>query len=370
MDEILMIPHEGCPALISRLGKADSTLLPKSSPMRVIFQTKAMSCLDMTKPEVVKLGFLVCDISASKLSGIPNEQFKTLMPKLHACGTLSNEKATIVKRKLKTSFGNLGSWTTENILQVGPLLSVFTVNELSALPNTFEVGQALVDVVMTHTASESATSLPEFQRSWDLTLLEKAAFSRLFDTGSQTRKKRTINVECSEIQAPNSTMISTLKDLTSELTSNQLYCMSNSTFKSSVDVLGAVTGFNDSQRSALLARAKEAWSPHIEQWTEAKIYSLGQIVRGLTPVSLTFLKLSSIDAVSNLAGITGWETAQAQVIVTEYLKQSKSTMSSLSSTQLSGLGPLLCFQGVDRIALLDKTAYRCVYHKQRLCQGQ
>uniref|UniRef100_A0A8C4QMR7 Uncharacterized protein n=1 Tax=Eptatretus burgeri TaxID=7764 RepID=A0A8C4QMR7_EPTBU len=32
-------------------------------------------------------------------------------------------------------------------------------------------------------------------------------------------------------------------------------------------------------------------------------------------------------------------------------------MSSLSSTQLSGLGPLLCFQGVDRIALLDKTAY-------------
>uniref|UniRef100_A0A8C4QMD4 Uncharacterized protein n=1 Tax=Eptatretus burgeri TaxID=7764 RepID=A0A8C4QMD4_EPTBU len=105
MDEILMIPHEGCPALISRLGKADSTLLPKSSPMRVIFQTKAMSCLDMTKPEVVKLGFLVCDISASKLSGIPNEQFKTLMPKLHACGTLSNEKATIVKRKLKTSFG-------------------------------------------------------------------------------------------------------------------------------------------------------------------------------------------------------------------------------------------------------------------------
>uniref|UniRef100_UPI00358F8DC2 uncharacterized protein n=1 Tax=Myxine glutinosa TaxID=7769 RepID=UPI00358F8DC2 len=357
MDEILSTPNEECPTLTSRLGEADPTVLPKSSTMRFIFQIKAMSCLDFTKPEVLKLGFLVCDIYASQLSSIPNEHFRTLMAKLHACGTLSNEKAAVVKTKLQSIFGNLGSWTNETIIQVGPLLSVFTSDQLSALPHTSEVGQALVDVIKTHTASESATSLPEFQRSWDLTLLENPAFSRLFGTGSpNSRKKRATQVDCNGVQAPNSTMISDLKELSSQLTLDDLSCMSNSTFKNSLDILAAVTGFTDSQRLVLLEKVK-VWKPHVQEWTEPQIYSLGRLIVGLTPVDLARLKLSSIDTVSNLANITGWNSTQCEAIVTAYLIKSESTMPTLSSTQLSGLGPFLCCQSKDKIALLSKTAY-------------
>uniref|UniRef100_A0A8C4QFP3 Uncharacterized protein n=1 Tax=Eptatretus burgeri TaxID=7764 RepID=A0A8C4QFP3_EPTBU len=107
--DIQSIPEAACPALIARFGETNPTLLPKSSPKRSTFVTKATNCLDFKKPEVMKLGFLVCDISARQLNATPNEQFKTLIPKLHACGTLSKEKADVVAAKLESGFGYLAN---------------------------------------------------------------------------------------------------------------------------------------------------------------------------------------------------------------------------------------------------------------------
>uniref|UniRef100_U3KHU9 Otoancorin n=1 Tax=Ficedula albicollis TaxID=59894 RepID=U3KHU9_FICAL len=121
----------------------------------------------------------------------------------------------------------------------------------------------------------------------------------------------------------------------------ELNCMDPGTFDKNVELLGAVSGFNSSQLTALKEKAKQVWGL-LPDWRSYQIISLGRIALALTEQEITELDLHSIDTVAVLSQQTEWTLTQARAILQGFLDDSGQTISTLQSFDLVGLGAVLC----------------------------
>lgn len=77
-----------------------------------------------------------------------------------------------------------------------------------------------------------------------------------------------------------------LGNLAKGMTADMIQQMSAESFRIAAGVLGKINGFTKEQKSALAAKAKEAWGDDVGIWTAAMIKEANQIIDGLLAVDL------------------------------------------------------------------------------------
>ncbi|NXA62937.1 OTOAN protein, partial [Mohoua ochrocephala] len=319
-----------CVPFLERLGKAGMDLLNPSHHKRDAVLQKVQECLNSSiadEYDVDLLGNLICHLPPAFLHG--RMSLKAMAAALHQfklCQELSHEQKTEIKYKLLQLYGSSNNWTAETTLDVGPFIALLSKEELNVLAEKFP------DVVLQIAKTTGPVSSAE-ELLW-------AVFESVSNSTS-TAHSSLSRAGCLGTRAPSSNEIIKLAEANVFWSVQELKCMDPGTFDKNVELLGAVSGFNSSQLTALREKAKQVWGS-LPDWRSYQIVSLGRIALALTEQEITELDLHSIDTVSVLSQQTEWTLTQARAILQGFLEDSGQTISTLKSFDLVGLGAILC----------------------------
>ncbi|NXS30928.1 OTOAN protein, partial [Pomatostomus ruficeps] len=318
-----------CVPFLERLGKTGMDLLNPSLHKRDAVLQKVQECLNSSiadEYDVDLLGNLICHLPPAFLHG--RVSLKAMAAALHQfklCQQLSHEQKTEIKYKLLQLYGSSNNWTAETTLDVGPFTALLSKDELNVLAEKFP--DTILQIAKTIGPVSSAEELLS------------AVFESVSNgTGSSSSLSRP---DCLGTRAPSSNEIIKLAEANVFWSVQELKCMDPGTFDRNVELLGAVSGFNSSQLTALKEKAKQVWGL-LPDWRSYQIVSLGRIALALTEQEIRELDLHSIDTVSVLSQQTEWTLTQARAILQGFLEDSGQTISTLKSFDLVGLGAILC----------------------------
>ncbi|NXD92281.1 OTOAN protein, partial [Chaetorhynchus papuensis] len=320
-----------CTPFLERLGKMGMDLLNPSHHKRDAVLQKVQECLNSSiadEYDVDLLGNLICHLPAAFLHG--RMSLKAMAAALHQfklCQELGHEQKTEIKYKLLQLYGSSNNWTAETTLDVGPFIALLSKEELNALAEKFP------DIILQIAKAIGAVSSAE-------ELLLSAVFESV-SNGTGSSRPSLGRADCLGTRAPSSNEIIKLAEANVFWSVQELECMDPGTFDKNVELLGAVSGFNSSQLTALKEKAKQVWGS-LPDWRSYQIISLGRIALALTEQEITELDLHSIDTVSVLSQQTEWTLTQARAILQGFLEDSGQTISTLKSFDLVGLGAILC----------------------------
>ncbi|NXH98839.1 OTOAN protein, partial [Pachycephala philippinensis] len=319
-----------CVPFLERLGKTGMDLLNPSHHKRDAVLQKVQECLNSSiadEYDVDLLGNLICHLPAAFLHG--RMSLKAMAAALHRfklCQELSHEQKTEIKYKLLQLYGSSDNWTAETTLDVGPFIALLSKEELNVLAEKFP--DAILQIAKTIGPVSSAGELLS------------AVFESVSNGTGSTRSSLS-TADCLGTRAPSSNEIIKLAEANVFWSVQELECMDPGTFDKNVELLGAVSGFNSSQLTALKEKAKQVWGS-LADWRSYQIISLGRIALALSEQEITELELHSIDTVSVLSQQTEWTLTQARAILQGFLEDSGQTISTLKSFDLVGLGAILC----------------------------
>ncbi|NWY45351.1 OTOAN protein, partial [Sylvia atricapilla] len=319
-----------CVPFLERLGKTGMDLLNPSHHKRDAVLQKVQECLNSSiadEYDVDLLGNLICHLPPAFLHG--RMSLKAMAAALHqfkVCQQLSHEQMTEMKYQLLQLYGFSNNWTAETTLDVGPFVALLSKEELNVLAEKFP--DIILQIAKTIGPVSSAEEL----------------LSAVFESVSKGTGSVSLSLsraDCLRTRAPSSNEIIRLGEANVFWSVQELKCMDPGTFDKNVELLGAVSGFNSSQLTALKEKAKEVWGL-LPDWRSYQIISLGRIALALTEQEITELDLHSIDTVSVLSQQTEWTLTQAKAILQGFLDDSGQTISTLKSFDLVGLGAVLC----------------------------
>ncbi|NXO69026.1 OTOAN protein, partial [Phainopepla nitens] len=319
-----------CVPFLERLGKTGMDLLNPSHHKRDAVLQKVQECLSSSiadEYDVDLLGNLICHLPPAFLHG--SMSLKAMAAALHQfklCQQLSHEQKTEIKYKLLQLYGSSNNWTVETTLDVGPFIALLSKEELNVLAEKFP--DTILQIAKTIGPVSSAEELLS------------AAFESV-SNGTGSIHLSLSRADCLGTRAPSSNEIIKLGEANVFWSVQELKCMNLGTFDKNVELLGAVSGFNSSQLTALKEKAKQVWGL-LPDWRSYQIISLGRIALALTEQEITELDLHSIDTVSVLSQQTEWTPTQARAILQGFLDDSGQTISTLKSFDLVGLGAVLC----------------------------
>ncbi|NXB06162.1 OTOAN protein, partial [Cnemophilus loriae] len=319
-----------CVPFLERLGKSGMDLLNPSHHKRDAVLQKVQECLNSSvadEYDVDLLGNLICRLPPAFIHG--RMSLKAMAAALHQfklCQQLSHEQMTEIKYKLLQLYGSSNNWTAETTLDIGPFTALLSKEELNVLAEKFP------GIILQIAATIGPVS-------WAEELLS-AVFESV-SNGTGSIRSSLSRADCLGTRAPSSNEIIKLAEANVFWSVQELKCMDPGTFDKNVELLGAVSGFNSSQLTALKEKAKQAWGS-LPDWRNYQIVSLGRIALALTEQEITELDLHSVDTVSVLSQQTEWTLTQARAILQGFLEDSGQTISTLKSFDLVGLGPVLC----------------------------
>ncbi|XP_048177211.1 otoancorin isoform X1 [Corvus hawaiiensis] len=320
-----------CVPFLERLGKAGMDLLNPSHHKRDAVLQKVQECLNSSiadEYDVDLLGNLICYLPAAFLHG--RMSLKAMAAALHQfklCQELSHEQKTEIKYKLLQLYGSSNNWTAETTLDVGPFIALLSKEELNVLAEKFP------DIILQIAKTIGPVSSAE-------ELLLSVVFESVSNSTGSIRLSLS-RADCLGTRAPSSNEIIKLAEANVFWSVQELECMDPGTFDKNVELLGAVSGFNSSQLTALKEKAKQVWGS-LPDWRSYQIISLGRIALALTEQEITELDLHSIDTVSVLSQQTEWTLTQERAILQGFLEDSGQTIGTLKSFDLVGLGAILC----------------------------
>ncbi|NXB69872.1 OTOAN protein, partial [Donacobius atricapilla] len=319
-----------CVPFLERLGKTGMTLLNPSHHKRDVVLQKVQECLNSSiadEYDVDLLGNLICHLPPAFLHG--RMSLKAMAAVLHQfklCQQLSHEQTTEIKSQLLQLYGSSNNWTAETTLDVGPFIVLLSKEELNVLAEKFP--DTILQIAKTIGPVSSAEEL-------------LSAVFQSVSNGAGSIHLSLSRADCLRTRAPSSKEIIKLGEANVFWSVQELECMDPGTFDKNVVLLGAVSGFNSSQLTALKEKAKQVWGL-LPDWRSYQIISLGRIALALTEREITELDLHSIDTVSALSQQTEWTLTQARAILQGFLDDSGQTISTLKSFDLVGLGAVLC----------------------------
>ncbi|NWW34242.1 OTOAN protein, partial [Panurus biarmicus] len=319
-----------CVPFLERLGKTGMHLLNPSHHKRDAVLQKVQECLNSSiadEYDVDLLGNLICHLSPAFLHG--RMSLKAMAAALHQfklCQQLSHEQKTEIKYQLLQLYGSSDKWTAETTLDVGPFIALLSKEELNVLVEKFP--DTILQIAKTIGPVPSAEEL-------------LSAVFQSVSSGTDSMGLSLSRADCLRTRAPSSSEIIKLGEANVFWSVQELKCMDPGTFDKNVELLGAVSGFNSSQLTALKEKAKQVWGL-LPDWRSYQIISLGRIALALTEQEIPELHLPSIDTVSVLSQQTEWTPTQARAILQGFLDDSGQTISTLKSFDLVGLGAVLC----------------------------
>ncbi|RMC17709.1 hypothetical protein DUI87_05373 [Hirundo rustica rustica] len=319
-----------CVPFLERLGKTGMDLLNPSHHKRDAVLRKVQECLNSSiadEYDVDLLGNLICHLPPAFLHGrMSLKAMAAALPQFKLCQQLSHEQTTEIKYQLLQLYGSSNNWTAETTLDVGPFIALLSKEELNVLAKKFP--DIILQIAKTIGPVSSAEEL----------------LSAVFESvsgGTGSIPLSLSRADCLKTRAPSSNELIKLGEANVFWSVQELKCMDPGTFDKNVELLGAVSGFNSSQLTALKEKAKQVWGL-LPDWRSYQIISLGRIALALTGQEITELDLRSIDTVSVLSQQTEWTPAQARAILQGFLDDSGQTISTLKSFDLVGLGAVLC----------------------------
>ncbi|NWT55949.1 OTOAN protein, partial [Erythrocercus mccallii] len=319
-----------CVPFLEHLGKTGMDLLNPSHHKRDAVLQKVQECLNSSiadEYDVDLLGNLICHLPPAFLHG--RMSLKAMAAALHQfklCQQLNHEQTTEIKYQLLQLYGSSNNWTAETTLDVGPFIALLSKEELNVLAEKFP------DIILQIAKTIGPVSSAEE--------LLSAAFKSV-SNGTGSIHLSLSRTDCLRTRVPSSNEIIKLGEANVFWSVQELKCMDPGTFDKNVELLGAVSGFNSSQLTALKEKAKQVWGL-LPDWRSYQIISLGRIALALTEQEITELDLHSIDTVSVLSQQTEWTLTQARAILQGFLDDSGQTISTLKSFDLVGLGAILC----------------------------
>ncbi|NWI85741.1 OTOAN protein, partial [Pitta sordida] len=319
-----------CVPFIESLGKTDMDLLIPSHHKRNAVLQKVQECLNGSIADgydVDLLGNLICHLPPAFLQGrMSLKAVATALHQFKLCQQLSHEQKTEIKYKLLELYGSSNNWTAETTLDVGPFIALLSKEELNVLAEKFP--DIILQIAKTIGPVSSAEEL----------------LSTVFECVSSATASKPSSLttpDCLGTRAPSSDEIIKLVEANVFWSVQELKCMDPGTFDKNVELLGTVSGFDNSQLIALKEKAKQVWGS-LPGWKSYHIVSLGRIALALTEHEIQELDLHSIDTVSVLSQQTEWTLTQARSILQGFLEDSGQTISTLKSFDLVGLGAILC----------------------------
>ncbi|XP_054699255.1 otoancorin [Grus americana] len=319
-----------CVPFIENLGKTEMYLLNPSLHKKNAVLQKVQECLNGSiadEYDVDLLGNLICHLPPAFLHDrMSLKAMATAFQQLKLCQQLSHEQKAEIKYKLLELYGSPNNWTAETALDVGPFIALLSKGELNVLAEKFP--HIILQIAKTIGPISSAKELLS-------TVFESLSSANANTESSLARP------DCLGTRAPSSDEIIKLAEANVFWSVQELKCMDAGTFDKSVELLGTVSGFNNSQLIALKEKAKEVWGS-LPEWKSYHIVSLGRIALALTEREIEELDLQSVDTISVLSQQTEWTFTQARSILQGFLEDSGQTISTLKSFDLVGLGAILC----------------------------
>ncbi|NXA07109.1 OTOAN protein, partial [Sapayoa aenigma] len=319
-----------CVPFIESLGKMEMELLNPSHHKRNAVLHKVQECLNGSVADgfdVDLLGNLICHLPPAFLQGrMSLKAMATALHQFKLCQQLSHEQKTEIKYKLLELYGSSNNWTAETTLDVGPFIALLSKEELNVLAEKFP-----------HIILQIAETIAPVCAAEELLW----AVFECVSGAAASRRSPLARPDCLGTRAPSSDEIIKLMEANVFWSVQELKCMDPGTFDKNVELLGTVSGFNNSQLTALKEKAKQVWGS-LPGWKSYHVVSLGRIALALTEHEIQELDLHSIDTVSALSQQTGWTLTQARSILQGFLEDSGQTISTLKSFDLVGLGAILC----------------------------
>ncbi|XP_007903432.2 stereocilin-like [Callorhinchus milii] len=131
-----------------------------------------------------------------------------------------------------------------------------------------------------------------------------------------------------------------------------LILMSDDEFTNCLELIGQDPHFGSFELYSLLERVKEIHGSAAELQPSV-IGQLGRVATSLTEEELAQLDLSDLMAVMALGSVWEWSDRQLSVLVTTFLRVSRSAVAELDSVSLVALGHLICGIDPEDLALID-----------------
>ncbi|XP_059500374.1 uncharacterized protein LOC125449730, partial [Stegostoma tigrinum] len=208
---------------------------------------------DLNETDLLSLGTVVCEFTATNISQIPGSTFASAAPHFGKCRQFHASAPASLASKITSSLGNPSNWTIETVTSLGLMLTFLDEGTIQKIPDTVDINALLLGLAASNVPEGPAASR-EFGNSFNFTPITTTTFSRLV---RPTAKRSRRTASCSVI--PLYEEIHDLGQANSQWTVEHLSCMTTETFQDAVSTLGSVLTFTPQQRSALVDKAKEAW---------------------------------------------------------------------------------------------------------------
>ncbi|XP_059813270.1 otoancorin-like isoform X2 [Hypanus sabinus] len=349
--DLKKIPQSLCSSIVELISQANLSMLPTNSERSISLFKYAKDCLkftasSLTKEQGTNLGSLVCEFNNQDFKDLNNTVFLAIIPQLRQCGRFSEEKKNALREKILTTFSSISSWTVDELILLGDLLTVLKHDDFKKIPNDDDIKIALEQILSSH---KPATNVPSDQFS---SLYWKIFY--ILNKPKSNMKKR--STKCEEMLTFDK--IEALGEANRMWTVAQLRCIETGDFVDSLDTLTVVTGFSIDQLEALKEKALEVYGKNINNEVLA---SLEKITLGFTDEEVKkYFTEPDIDTLGAISGYSKWASndysSRAKTILKNFMKGR--AFSNLTSTDLVGLGYFLCAFSSDEIKDIDVAAYR------------
>ncbi|XP_058865413.1 otoancorin-like [Acipenser ruthenus] len=359
--DVEAVPTANCTFVVSVFAKAEHRLLGKSSKRREEVLNYIKTCMSfnstdkLTANQVNQLGNVLCMFGPAEIDKLSNNNLKEAVDQLRGCGKFEGDVKASLRTKIIDTYGAFETWTFDTVNELQTLASLFNESEINKLSASVDLKETLKSILSQVKEPEGFVPA-DVNFTPDVTSL-KSSFGKIVINlfFKVSRRKRALT--CSGITIPTKDLILELGSSSSALTVDQLGCLSNDTFKETVDILGDITAFPMEKLTALKTVALMAYPTP----TNNDIAGLKRITVAFTAAEInTYFATPNIDALAAIGKYQDWSSdatvaATAKQIVENFLKSNASN--TLLSKDLLALGYLLCAFTPEQIAAVSAAEY-------------
>ncbi|KAK2844585.1 hypothetical protein Q5P01_011244 [Channa striata] len=344
-SKVMDLPGSVCPVFLNKMKEANLSSLPLRSPCRPALTQKALLCLgknmsELTSEDVAKLGPLLCELPASQLAQLAPDVLNSSLMAMASCQFIPQPQRAGVIHLVCQRFGDPSYWSSDTMKALCPLL-LLDDNATSALPNK----PWMKDILFVLKSHLSLVSNAMKKKFFDLTTTSSSS--------NTARKKRGVNSINAE--APTVDLIKSLGMDNVYWTAAQLNMMSSHTFLSTVEILGAIPGYDTVQLAVLVKKATEVFGP-VPQMNESSVIRMGCISRGLSSSDLIKLPFP-LDSLEKIAHC-GWNESQMEAVWKAVAKYNNLTAQQLGAAEIVALNQFICGLNSSEIGYVNKEAFK------------
>ncbi|KAM8870252.1 otoancorin isoform 2-T2 [Spinachia spinachia] len=335
------LPASVCPAFLDKMREADLSSLPQRSPSRPALTQRALRCLveapgvsGPSAADVRRLGPLLCELPPFQLLAVAPEVLNASLRQMAACQHIPRGHTADTIQLVTQTFGDPSYWSAETMEAVGPLL-LLDDNATSGLPYKSWMKDVLYSL---------KSGMPHPSNA-----LRRKLFDLITDTtpnaGVASSDDKEITVD----------LIEELGKDNVYWTHTQLAGMSNETFLTALETLGAVSDYRADQLAVLSKRATEAFGP-VSQMTESEVMQMGCITRGFSNADLQRFPFS-LDALEEIAKC-GWNDSQMQPVWRGVSAHNNLTAQHLGAVEMVALSRFICGLSSTELQQLNVDAFK------------